>query len=586
MMKKRIAFLACFIMLLLVLLAARLVQIQLISTESFSAHHVNLIEASVKQRTQTVTLDDGRGKFYDVKGVPLAHEEVPTLVLFPFLKKMDWPADKVAGIIGRDEEALKNAVQMAKEPFAFGGKKPIILTDEQTAAINSLKIPGVFAVKEKFNQNSIPAAQLIGSTVMYGSLKVPRYPDQKLSPETRVGYRGLQRTFDEFLISGGDSKLVYHVDANGGPMFGVDVKYVEPANPLYPVKVITTLDKGLQEKAEKLVDEHGIKKGGIVLIDIASSEIRAIVSRPSMEKRNPDAEGSVNLMFRQAAPGSVFKTVVAAAAIDYQAAKNKTFNCSLTIEGKKDKKHDYGPLNFENSFAQSCNRAFAELGQEISAKNPDFLKEYAEKLNVIGGSGWKGNVYHTPIEQLDQEDKGKIWQDEKLKKDPRMVAKSSIGQQDVQATPLAIANMMATIARGGEKEMVKAVKKVEFNNGTSIVSFPDMKISGKPISPYTALKLQQLLRGVVTSPKGTGAPLFGLPYEVAGKSGTAQTDIKRKRLNKWFAGYFPYKNPKYALVAVSLDTDEKSETMTPLFGDIVKEVYKEDQKQVNDGTKE
>ena len=67
------------------------------------------------------------------------------------------------------------------------------------------------------------------------------------------------------MLSEGESSLVFHVDANGGPLFGVDVKYVEPANPLYPVKVVTTIDKDIQEKAEQLVDKHGIKKGGIVL---------------------------------------------------------------------------------------------------------------------------------------------------------------------------------------------------------------------------------------------------------------------------------------------------------------------------------
>lgn len=76
-------------------------------------------------------------------------------------------------------------------------------------------------------------------------------------------------------------------------------------------------------------------------------------------------------------------------------------------------------------------------------------------------------------------------------------------------------------------------------------------------------------------PKGTGAFLQGLPYEVAGKSGTAQTDIKAGKLNKWFAGYFPYKNPKYALVAVSLDTTERSSGVHALFADIVKMVHEQ-----------
>lgn len=68
-----------------------------------------------------------------------------------------------------------------------------------------------------------------------------------------------------------------------------------------------------------------------------------------------------------------------------------------------------------------------------------------------------------------------------------------------------------------------------------------------------------------------------LPVEVAGKSGTAQTKTEKGELNKWFAGYFPYKNPKYALVTVSFETKEDSASMTPLFSDIVKVMYSKNQ---------
>ena len=153
-----------------------------------------------------------------------------------------------------------------------------------------------------------------------------------------------------------------------------------------------------------------------------------------------------------------------------------------------------------------------------------------------------------------------------------MIAKTAIGQQDVQITPLAMANMMATIARGGKKEMVKAVSRVEFHNGTTVVDFPKQNMDTENISPYTAMKLQKLLRGVVTEAKGTGWLLQNSPYEVAGKSGTAQTNIAARRLNKWFAGYFPYKQPKYALVTVHLDTTENSSSMSLLFADIVRTI--------------
>lgn len=565
---------AIILMTFILFLVGRLVQIQLVSTESFSKHGINLIEASVKQRSQVLKIDDGRGKFYDRNGKPLAHKEIPTLVLFPFLKKMDWPVERVANIIGTSEQELRNAVANAKKPFAFGGKTPIELTEYQSDKINDLKIPGVFAVNQKFYNNQTLAAQLIGTTIKSDSIKDERYPDLTLSSETRIGDTGLERTFDEFLLSEGESSLVFHVDANGGPLFGVDVKYVEPANPLYPVKVVTTIDKNIQEKVEQLVDKYGIKKGGIVLLDIENSEIVAMVSRPAFHSADPNGEGAINMMTTQKTPGSVFKTVTAAAAIDYGVVTSgRMFNCNLTIEGKSEINRPLGMLNFENSFAQSCNRTFAELATEIADKNPDFLEQYAKMLGLTGQSGWRGNVYHTNVTQLYREHTGKVWYDEHLKKDDKMIAKTAIGQQDVQTTPLAIANMMATIARGGKKEMVKAVSKVEFNNGTTVVDFPSQSMESENISPYTAMKLQKLLRGVVVEPNGTGASLQALPYEVAGKSGTAQTNIEQGRLNKWFAGYFPYKEPKYALVTVSLDTTENSSSMTSLFADIVRTVH-------------
>lgn len=572
--KKRMKIMAIIFTFLIFMLIVRLVQIQLIETESFSKHHINLIEASVKQRSQVLKIDDGRGKFYDRNGKPLVHEEIPTLVLFPFLKKMNWPVDQVAKIIGTSEQVLKEAVDHAKKPFAFGGKTPIRLTEYQSEKINALKIPGVFAVNQKFYNNQILAAQLIGKTIKSDAIKEERYPDLKLSAETRIGDTGLQRTFDEFLLSEGESNLIFHVDANGGPLFGVDVKYVEPANPLYPVKVVTTIDKDIQQKAEQLVDKHGIKKGGIVLLDIEKSEIIAMVSRPAYHSDDPNGEGSINMMTTQKVPGSVFKTVTAAAAIDYGLINpSRKFNCDLTIDGKPETDRPLGMLNFDGSFAQSCNRTFAELSTEIAKKNPNYLEQYAEKLGLIGHSGWRGNVYHTSVTQLYREQTGQVWHDSQLKKDDKMIAKTAIGQQDVQTTPLAIANMMATISRGGKKEMVNAVSKVEFNNGTTVVDFPRKSMDSENFSTYTAMKLQKLLHGVIAEPGGTGASLQGLPYEVAGKSGTAQTNIAAGKLNKWFAGYFPYKKPKYALVTVSLDTTEHASSVTSLFADIVKMVH-------------
>ena len=83
--------------------------------------------------------------------------------------------------------------------------------------------------------------------------------------------------------------------------------------------------------------------------------------------------------------------------------------------------------------------------------------------------------------------------------------------------------MMATIARGGKKEMVRLASAIEYKNGSSLLTFKEKTLEGRTISASTATKLQKLLREVVTHEEGTGKWYQGLPYEVAGKSGTGET---------------------------------------------------------------
>ncbi|MEH7418006.1 penicillin-binding protein 2 [Neobacillus drentensis] len=566
----------------LALLLVRLMEIQLIKTETFSKHNVNLLEESVKQRTQELVIDNGRGNFLDRNGNMLTHKKISVLVLFPFLKKIDWDVKKVSEITGISENVLKMAVEGAKKPFAFGDLKPLELTSSQMERINQLNIPGVFAIEKKFERSQIPAEQLIGLTGENPEEVKKRYPAKELSEKTLLGVSGLEQSFDEFLLPEGKSKLVYHVDGSGGPLFGINVKYVDPANPFYPVNVRTTIDKSIQQKAEDLVDKYQIKKGGLVLLNIEDNSILAMVSRPSINKKDPySGAGITNKMLKQQIVGSVFKTVVAAAAIDNDLDNPmRQFDCSKKINGKPEVKYNYGMLNFTNSFARSCNRTFGELAKELQKKDASSLEDYAEKLALTNSVGWYGDVYHTSdFRQLPDEDTGRVFVSDAARKDANMAAMSGIGQNEVRATPLAVANMMATIARGGKKEMVRAVSKIEYKNGTTMVTFPVQKLKGDTISPYTSMKLQKLLREVVTNPNGTGRWFKDLPYEAAGKSGTAETGkyVAGKQLhNKWFAGYFPYKNPKYALVAVNLDVYDSEGGVNLLFADMVRMLYEND----------
>jgi penicillin-binding protein 4B len=584
MWRKRAMIVGCLFLIGMTLLVGRLIQIQLFETEHFSKHEINLLEESVSQRSQEIVIDTGRGGFLDRNGESLTHKQIPVLILFPFLKNTEWDAEEIASILKISTSALIKAVEEAKKPFVFGGSEPFPLTGRQMTEINQLQIPGVFAVPKKFERDHHPAEHLIGITGENEALLKSRYPDKRVSSKTSIGLTGLEKSFDEFILPDGEAKLIFHVDASGGPLFGVNVKYVEPANPFYPVNIRTTIDAELQEMAETLADKHGMKKGGLVLLDIEENSVLSIVSRPSINQKDPfnPKDGNVeNLMMQQQITGSVFKTVVAAAAIENGLDdRNRVFDCSKKINGEVDQQFNYGQLNFDDSFAKSCNNTFATLAKELQKADPYLLEEYAQKLSFIGPSVWQGDIYHlTDFKQVPNEEAGRIFLNEDEKQDQNFVGLTGIGQNEVRATPLAVANMMATIARGGKKEMVRFVSAVEYKNGTTLLNFKENELPGDTISLKTAVKLQRLLHEVVMNEEGTGSRYRNLPYEVAGKSGTGETGkfIGNKQLyNKWFAGYFPYHNPKYALVVVNLDVQENEGGVSPIFADYVQSIYEYD----------
>jgi cell division protein FtsI/penicillin-binding protein 2 len=307
-----------------------------------------------------------------------------------------------------------------------------------------------------------------------------------------------------------------------------------------------------------------------------------MASRPALNPGAPfDDEGAKNVMLERHFPGSVFKTVIATGAMEENIVNDQsTFNCDLDIQGKllEEEKDRKGVLNFEDSFASSCNHTFGELGKQLVEGNPNSIDAYAKMLGLTSKVGWSGDVFHfDSFSQIPSEEKGVVWHDEKDKKVSLAVAQTSIGQKEVRVTPLAVANMMATIARGGRAEEVKLVSDIVYKNGATLYSFPDQDMDQEErLSKFTVMQLQHLLREVVVNEKGTGRRFQDLPYEVAGKSGTAQTgkilDSGGELLNRWFAGYFPFQNPKYAMVVVELDVLYENH-VSSVYYDVVKSIH-------------
>ncbi|WP_241156691.1 penicillin-binding protein 2 [Bacillus sp. FJAT-42376] len=573
--KKRMISVCAVMTVCLCLLAARLAELQLFQTEAFGSHHINLIEESIKQRTQSVLIDDGRGSLTDRNGLPLSAAAQPSLVLFPFIRGLNWPIKDIASIAGISEGLLSSLVSNAKKPLILSQKDGADLTQADLETINKLKVPGIYGVMVQDRKEGHEASHIIGYTAQMPEVAKKRYPDKELPYNLKIGASGLQKAFDEFLLPESETKLLYHVDANGNPLFGVNVKYIADSSAHFPVKIKTTLDSEMQQLTEDALTRSGVQKGGAVLIDIETNSLLAMASKPDLNVNGSPASLR-NYTLERMKPGSIFKIVTAAAAIenglDHPAVR---YNCNLNPYGAKEEDRQLGPLSFDQSFSRSCNYTFNVLSNELIKKAPDYMEDTAEKLGLIHPVGWRGNVFHySGFKQFPEEKEGSVWSDQKDKGAPKAVAQTAIGQKDVQVTPLAIANMMATIGRGGNGLEVKTAEDILYKNGTSMYHFPDHELSEAEIDRYTVQKLQKLLRLVVTDEKGTGAKFRTLPFEVSGKSGTAETGKKDSEghnlINKWFAGYFPSGNPKYALVVVDADTIASRAAAGQVFYDIAK----------------
>lgn len=585
-MRKRILFTAITILLVMGLYIAKLVQIQLVKTKDYSKHEINLLENSVLQRVDKIDLDNGRGGFLDRKGNPISYQEKAVLVLFPFVRNLSWPKENLASIIGMEEQVLEDKLKHANEPFILENQKVVELSDSQMKAINDLRIPGIIAVKKRFVGEPVMANHLLGTLTLdkeeiESAHEKEGHAGGSADYHIEVGRTGLEKAFQLFLKGNGANRLLYHKAANGMPLFGVDSRYLDIASSGERVDIQTTIDADIQKLAEETARSHRMSKGGIIILDIKTNDLLAMVSKPVQNERDIHDEGNINQMLLPQTPGSIFKTVIAAAAIEEGILlEGRTFNGDLDHldrEVNGDTGRRLGMVDFEQGFALSSNQVFGILGKELADRNPELIESFARRLGLLDLNGWAGRVFHTPVlNQLPEERKGSVWKDESMKEDPNYVANTSIGQLDVKITPLAAANMMATIARGGERRLVRAAVKAVDGDGLTLANFKQQEVEGQGISSRTASKLQQLLRAVVIAegPNTTAGKLKSAKYEVAGKSGTAEVGEKGSRMyNKWFVGYFPSREPRYAMAVVNLETGEQAASTSSIYLELVNGIY-------------
>ncbi|QUL56505.1 penicillin-binding protein 2 [Paenibacillus tritici] len=585
---KRI-FWGCLILcIMLAGLIIRLAWVQLLMKDSqVSGTRYTMAQMAEIQSERETVLDSGRGRLYAKNGEALAGETIWMAALFPQEEqfhlhndagshKEDKQLHRLAEILGVSYSQLQSRRTGLKEPLLWPsgqGVDPLALTLPQAREVEKLKIEGVRALPFARRYNgSDTGRQWLGYLSEASGDALRQSPTGLRIP--RTGTDGLEKTLEPLLQGVGHTEAVAQVDARGNRIPGSPVKVKAPGNPYYPLSLYTTIDLKLQEGIEELAAKAGVKEGAIVVLDSQSGDIAAMVSLPFYNPQQISPQGGEwnNHALQAAAPGSIFKIVTAAAALEAGVTTpDEPFFCTgqygkyglSCLHGK-----GHGALTMEQGFAVSCNTVFATLAERLSGVK---LQAAALALGLGRDIGWQAeNTLGLPLlRPLAGEQPGTIFTT-LLPDDGGARVQTAIGQRDVRITPLQAANLVVTLLHGGEVRAPRILQRVAFANGQTLQKLPG-HLAPAPegrISADTARVLLGMMRRVVT--EGTGRMLAHSAWPVAGKSGTAQTLVKGKaRNNQWFIGYGPVDHPRYAVsVAVENVAPGSPQAATRLFGQV------------------
>ena len=311
--------------------------------------------------------------------------------------------------------------------------------------------------------------------------------------------------------------------------------------------LVLTIDEVLQHIAEREIDrlmEETKAKGAVVLIsDPNTGEILALSNRPTFDLNKPLASPDSNrrnlAVWYNYEPGSTFKIVTAAAALEEKAVQESDgFYCrgSMQVAG-----HNiacvtaHGSQTFAEVVKNSCNVGFMTVGMRMSRETfYRYISDFG--FGATPGSGLPGEEEGilVPVKSVGPVEQANI----------------SFGQ-GIAVTPLQMITMMGAVANGGLLMKPQIVREIRTVDGAVVQPFTPQMVR-QVVSTDTAYELCRLLEAVVADGTGRGAQIPG--YRLAGKTGTAQKTVDGRYVSDKhvasFVGFGPVDNPQLAILVV------------------------------------
>ncbi|MFJ8533439.1 penicillin-binding protein 2 [Streptomyces sp. NPDC093591] len=568
-----------------------------------------------------------RGSILDARGVALADNETRLVVSASRTDLLKMPDDgkavltKLAGVLGMTPKEVMEKVRLCDaetpQPCWNGSPyQPIPITDEATPK-QALQIreraedfPGITAEPQALRRYPSPGeantAQVLGylSPVTDEELQKAQDTDSPYLRSDQVGRSGLERQYDKEL-RGKAGVTRYEVDNLGRVIGQAEADAAQAGSNL-----VTSIDARVQRVAEYELNDamkkarqewdrntgekYKADSGAVVVMEAKTGRIVAMASNPTYDpnawvggisakdyKKLTGKASNYPLLNRaiqgQSAPGSIFKVVPTAAAVNAGYSFDGPYQCSssYSIGGQVFKNFEskgYGPISLGRALEVSCDTVFYRLSHEEwkrdgGTKPKKNAKDWFYKTAHQFGLGAETGI-DLPNEVTgripDRQWKQAYW---KANKDAwckygkkggsyaeqiayenclegnRMRAGDSvnysIGQGDTLVTPIQMATIYAAISNGGTLYDPTVGKAVVSADGKTVHEIEPKSHGKLPISRQTLAEMDDALAGVAT--RGTAAWRFadvGWPQDkipMHAKTGTAE--VYGKQTTSWFATY-------------------------------------------------
>lgn len=586
----RVMAISVMVIVLILGLVVRLVYLQIVGHEHYALLAKN-------NRIKVSSIPPTRGIIYDRKGRVLAQNLASySLEIIPEqVPDMEDTLHRLQVLLDLTDDVLDEFRKQQKRHKRFDSVPLLLsLSEDEVAkfAVDRPFFPGVdiHAILVRYYPYGILTSHVVGYVGRINEKELKELPEAEYSGTFYVGKNGIESSYEPQL-HGKAGYTEVETNAQGRP-----INVLNKVEPVAGSNLYLTLDMDLQKTA---YDSLAGYNGALVALEVKTGDVLAFVSHPSFDP-NPFVNGISSKayqalqdsedqpMFNRALrglypPGSTVKPFVGLAGLEYNViTSNRSIYCPgyFQLPNVKHRFRDWakwghGATNLNDAITQSCDVYFYSLALTLGIdKMHEFLQQFGfgEKTGIDLVGEKTGTL---PSQQWKKKAKKGSW----VAGDTII---TGIGQGFTQVSPVQLARATATLANRGKVVTPYLVDRLVNVYGTQ----PGPAQSGKVI-PLQQKNVDDVIAGMVNvihGASGTAKALAkGIPYKMAGKTGTAQVysvkqnesynkniDLKL-RDHALFISFAPADDPKIAVAVVVENGGHGGTTAAPMAAKVIKQ---------------